>query len=199
MAIDTSQRLSKKDISQILEFTKAALQPYDLSSKNVEVVLLSYGKDVHLIEASPQSPDDLEAIFSTFLEAGGRQNIPGLFNDVNQYLFKDKNPDQKKVFIMTVYGEPNLKTLSPKTLKDLKEKKVEVLTLAIDSGEPEVFKSVCPPSNVVSVDDIENLPEKIGELEKKTKAIIGIIYILFLLIFSQLHRKNKFFEYRTII
>lgn len=200
MAIDTSQRLSKKDISQVLDFAKSSLKPYNLSSSNVEVVLLSYGKDVNLIKASLQKSEDLEAIFDTFPEVGGRQNIPGLIEFVNNNLFKNKNSDKKKVLIMTAYGEPNLKALSPKTLKDLKEKKVEVLSLAIGSVDPERFISVCPPSNVVSVDDIEDLPEKIGELEKKTKGVIGsYIWFAFIDLLSQGTIQTWFHSFYTFI
>ena len=109
---------------------------------------------------------------------GKAQNVEDLLSYVDKTSFKTTSsvnfPSlQKNLLILTVFGRrPNLEGKSPKIVADLKKKGVEIVILAIDS-DPELFKAICPPSNIVSIDGSDQLPDVVGLLEEKTRKTLG--------------------------
>ena len=190
MAIDTSSRLSQLDFDRIKEFTKASLESYtprgkSETARNRQIVLLSYGDDsVTEVKPSPKTPFDWDTTFKLFPRTtketngggDGTQDIEQLLKYANKLVFRDENPTQKKLLILTVFGKrPSLKDLSPRIVTELREKKgVEIVVLAIGAGDNlDQFKAICPPSSVVPIESSDQLPNAIGSLEGKARTLIG--------------------------
>lgn len=194
MAIDTSERLSKLDLNRITDFVRASLQSYqNISSpskqeNDVEIILLTFGNspidikninNIPVLEDVNQSPDLFDRITNKHIPVDGRlPMVKEILDHVNKTIFEGLITDQqprKNLLILTVFGrlQHSVARQSPDIVADLDKKGVKIVVLAIDNDEPELLKSIFPPSNIIPVDGSRQLPDALGSLEGKARQILG--------------------------
>ena len=164
------------------------------NKNNVEIILLTFGNspiDINNKKALTKTLDgESTSKPSDFFDKITYKHIPTdvrmpmvkeILYRVNKKTFGDlpttstAQERRKNLLIMTVFGriQPAVARQSPEIVADLDKKGVKIVVLAIDNDEPELLKSIFPPSNIIPVDGSRELPDAIGLLEGKTRQILG--------------------------
>ena len=164
------------------------------NNNNVEIILLTFGNspiDINNKKALTKTLDgESTSKPSDFFDKITYKHIPTdvrmpmvkeILYRVNKKTFGDlpttstAQERRKNLLIMTVFGriQPAVARQSPEIVADLDKKGVKIVVLAIDNDEPELLKSIFPPSNIILVDGSRQLPDAIGVLEGKTRQTLG--------------------------
>ena len=174
--IDGSQGVPTDTFMQIKKLVNASLNWYNISDTEVNVGISSFGENtdinLKLREGTRRvvAQNTLDGLF----RPKGLRGIDKALNEIRTKIFEEPGEsrlDAKKVLVLVTTGIYSADGASrlPDAAIALREKGIDIVVLSLGKtrSENELKAIAGNKSNVVKVDDVEELPEAFGILEKK--------------------------------
>ena len=174
--IDGSQGVPTATYMQLKELVNASLNWYNISYTEVNVGISSFGKNMDISLKLREGTRRLVAqnTLDGLFRPKGPRSIDKAFDEMRTKVFEkpgESRLDAKKVLVLVTTGINSADGASrlPDAASALRRKGVDIIVLSLGKtwNENELKAIAGKKSNIVKVDDVENLPESFGILEKK--------------------------------
>ena len=176
--IDGSQGVPTATFMQIKKLVNASLNWYNVSDKEVNVGISSFGKNtdinLKLREGTRRivAQNTLDGLF--IFRPKGPRSIHKAFDEMRTKIFEkpgESRLDAKKILVLVTTGINSADGASrlPDAANALRRKGVDIIVLSLGKtrNQNELKAIAGKKSNIVKVDDVEELPKSFGILEKR--------------------------------